>query len=256
METKKNNKIVSKAEWIKSRQAFLAKEKEFTRQREELSNERQKLPWYKIDKEYVFNSEKGPVKLSDLFDGRSQLIIYHFMFAPEWTQGCPGCSFMADHYNPSVVHLNQHDVSVVTVSRAPVDKIKAFKKRMNWDFPWVSSEQNDFNRDFKVSFTEKEVSAGLKLYNQETEEFKISDAPGISTFYKDENGDVFLTYSTFARGLDIFLTAYHLLDIAPLGRNENAEEGGGMGWVRHHDRYENKAEFVHPWVEVPINSVR
>jgi len=250
MKNEKKNKIVSKSEWIKARQAFLEKEKAFTRERDELSAERQKLPWLKVEKEYVFNSENGPVKLSELFDGKSQLIVYHFMFAPEWTQGCPGCSFMADHYNPTAVHLNNHDVSLITISRAPVEKIKAFKRRMGWDFPWFSSEHNDFNRDFRVSFTEKETTSGLKLYNHETEPCKLSDAPGLSCFYRDEHGDMYLTYSTFARGLDIFLTAYHLLDVAPKGRNEE----GGMDWVRHHDRY-GTGESVPPWVETPVNSV-
>jgi len=252
MNPNEKNKIVSKSEWTKARQQFLVKEKAFTHQRDELSAERQKLPWLKIDKEYVFNSEEGNVSLSDMFKDRSQLIIYHFMFAPEWTQGCPGCSFMADHYNPAVVHLNHHDVSLVTVSRAPINKISAFKRRMGWNFEWVSSFDNDFNRDFRVSFTAKENASGLKLYNQETEEGKLSDLPGMSVFFRDENGNIYLTYSTFARGLDMFLTTNHLLDIAPKGRNEES----GMDWVKHHDRYDQGEYIVHPWEEVPGNSVR
>lgn len=248
---KPNNQILSRAEWLKATQSFLEREKAFTRERDKLSAERQELPWMKVEKEYVFDSDGGPVKLSELFAKRSQLIVYHFMFAPEWTQGCPGCSFMADNYNSSVVHLNQHDVSMVTVSRAPMEKINAFKKRMGWDFPWVSSLNNGFNRDFRVSFTEQEAKSGLKLYNHETAAMGMSDAPGISAFYRDEKGDIFLTYATFARGLDMFLTTYHLLDIAPKGRNEK----DAMDWVRHHDRYE-QSDYVHPWVEVPGNSVQ
>jgi len=251
METDQKNKVVSKAEWIKARQEFMAKEKAYTREGDRLSAERRKLPWLKIEKEYVFKGENGNVKFSDLFEDRSQLIVYHFMFAPEWTQGCPGCSFMADHYNPTVVHLNHHDVSMLTVSRAPIEKIQAFKKRMGWDIKWVSSFESDFNRDFRVSFTAKENSSGLKLYNQETEEGKLSDLPGISVFYREKTGNIYLTYSTFARGLDVFITTNHLLDIAPKGRNEES----GMDWVRHHDRYDE--DYIHhPWVEVPGNSVR
>lgn len=245
------NKVVSRAEWTKAQTEFLKKEKAFTKQREELSRERQALPWMKVEKEYVFHGEYGPEKLSDLFGDSSQLIVYHFMFAPEWTQGCMGCSFLADHYNPAVVHLQQRDVSLVTVSRAPVEKLKAFRKRMGWDFKWVSSLDNDFNRDFNVSFTSQETSSGLKLYNFGSQAMNISDAPGMSAFFRDENGEIFLTYSTYARGLDIFLTTYHLLDIAPQGRGEDED----MSWVRHHDRYGDE-KFVPPWVEVPGNSVK
>jgi predicted dithiol-disulfide oxidoreductase (DUF899 family) len=245
------NKVVSKDEWLKASRSFLEKEKSFTKEREELSSERQKLPWLKIDKDYIFRGETGDVSLSELFADRSQLIIYHFMFAPEWSQGCPSCSFVADHYNPAVIHLANHDVSLVTVSRAPLEKIKAFKKRMEWDFPWVSSMDNSFNRDFRVSFTEKETKSGLKLYNHATSPINISDAPGISVFYKDDEGEIYLTYATFSRGLDIFLNTYNFLDISPKGRNE--EEG--MEWVKHHDLYEGGKREL-PWVDTPINSVR
>ncbi len=246
------NKIVSKDEWLKAREKFLKKEKEFTRARDAISKERRELPWLKIEKDYVFQGDSGPVKLAELFDGKEQLLIYHFMFAPEWTQGCMGCSFLADHYDPAIVHLKQRGLSFVTVSRAPVEKLQAFKKRMGWSFPWVSSRDNDFNRDFKVSFTEKEVSSKLKLYNFNTQSSDISDAPGLSAFARDAKGNIYLTYSTYARGLDIFITAYNYLDITPKGRDER--KGEGMAWLRHHDRYDVPA-FVPPWVEVPVNSV-
>ena len=245
------HKVVSKEEWLTARENFLRREKAFTHERAALSAERRELPWLKIDKDYVFKSETGDVRLSELFDGKSQLIIYHFMFAPEWTQGCMGCSFMADHFNPSVQHIKHRDVAMAAVSRAPVDKLLAFRKRMGWNFQWVSSQDNDFNRDFNVSFTEAENKSGLKLYNYGSEAFPISDAPGMSAFVRDESGDIYLTYSTYARGLDIFLTAYHLLDITAKGRGENED----MNWVRHHDRYDRE-DFVEPWVEVPVNSVR
>ena len=250
MEVSKN-KVVSRENWLKAREEFLKKEKAFTKQRDELNRERMGLPWLEITKEYVFEGEEGPKNLKELFGNNSQLLVYHFMFAPEWTQGCMGCSFMADNFNGSITHLGNHDVTMAVVSRAPLEKILKFRQRMGWEFPWVSSQNNDFNRDFKVSFTEKEAMSGEKVYNFGNQAFKISEAPGLSAFYKDENDKIYLTYSTFARGLDMFIATYHLLDVAPKGRNEEKD----MNWVRHHDRYKDEI-FIPPWEEKPGNSVR
>ncbi len=242
------HKIVSRTEWLAARKAHLSKEKEFTRVRDALSRERRELPWVKVDKEYVFDASQGKMSLADLFDGRTQLIVYHFMFDPEWSQGCKSCSLVADHYNPAIIHLEHKDVSMVTVSRAPLEKLLAFRDRMGWTFPWVSSFHNDFNRDFQVSYTLEERKSGLQIYNYESQAFPISEAPGMSVFAKDENGDVFHTYSTYARGLDGFLNVYNLLDLVPKGRDE--EHTPGMAWVRHHDRY-GVPNFVDPWNERP-----
>jgi predicted dithiol-disulfide oxidoreductase (DUF899 family) len=239
-------KIVSREEWLAARKAHLAKEKQLTHLREELSRERRELPWVKVEKEYVFDGPDGKVKLADLFDGRSQLVVYHFMFDPEWSQGCKSCSFMADNYDPSVVHLKHRDVSLVAVSKAPIRKLTEFRKRMGWSFPWVSSFNNDFNRDFHVSFTEQELKSGLAVYNYDRKPYPITELPGMSVFFRDDEGNIFHTYSTYARGLDIFLTTYHLLDIVPKGRDE--EDSPGMSWLRHHDRY-GDANFVDPWNE-------
>ena len=240
------HKIVSREEWLAARKAHLAKEKQLTHQREELSRERRELPWVKVEKEYVFDSPEGKVTLADLFDGRSQLIVYHFMFDPEWSQGCKSCSFVADHYNPTVIHLKHRDASLVTISKAPIKKLTEFRKRMGWTFPWVSSFGNDFNRDFHVSFTEQELTSGLGVYNYDRKPYPITELPGMSVFFRDDEGNIFHTYSTYARGLDIFLTTYHLLDLVPKGRDE--EDTPGMAWLRHHDRYDDK-NFVDPWNE-------
>jgi len=228
-------------------------EKHFTRLRDDLSRKRRELPWVRIDKEYLFDGPQGKVSLADLFDGRSQLLVYHFMFAPEWSQGCKSCSLLADHYDPAIVHLNHRDVSMVTVSRAPLEKLLSFKKRMGWDFQWVSSFSNDFNRDFHVFFTEEERASGLAIYNYESPAYPISDLPGLSAFARDEAGNVYHTYSTYARGLDIFINAYNLLDLVPKGRNE--EDAPGMSWVRHHDRYDAPT-FIDPWMEQPGGAER
>ena len=240
------HRIVSKAQWTEARKAHLAKEKELTRLRDELSRERRQLPWVNVEKDYVFDGPAGKESLADLFAGRSQLLVYHFMFDPAWSQGCKSCSFMADHYNPAVVHLAHRDVTVVTVSKAPLEKLSAFQKRMGWTFKWVSSFGNDFGRDFHVSFTEQELKSGLSVYNYDRKPYPITELPGISVFAKDEAGDVFHTYSTYARGLDTFLGTYHLLDIVPKGRDEDGMEG--MAWLRHHDRYDDP-NFVDPWNE-------
>jgi predicted dithiol-disulfide oxidoreductase (DUF899 family) len=241
-----SHKITSQAEWIAARKDLLAREKEFTRQRDELSKQRRELPWVKIEKNYVFDGPDGKETLADLFDGRSQLIVYHFMFDPEWSQGCKSCSFLADHYNPAIVHLNHRDVSMVTVSRAPINKLLAFRERMGWTFKWVSSFDSDFNRDFHVTFTEEEWSNGTRNYNYDAKPFHVTEAPGISVFFRDEAGDILHTYSSYARGLDIFIGAYNLLDIVPKGRDEDGIPI--MSWLRHHDLY-GDAKFVDPWLE-------
>jgi predicted dithiol-disulfide oxidoreductase (DUF899 family) len=226
-------KVVSREQWLAARKAHLAKEKEFTRLRDELSLERRGLPWVKVEKHYEFDGPKGKVSLADLFEGRSQMILYHFMFGPDWKEGCKSCSFVSDHIEAARVHLVNHDVMVVAVSRAPLPKIEAFQKRMGWGFKWVSSHGNSFNYDYHVSFTPEETAKGTGTYNYVQARFPSDEAPGISVFAKDQNGDVFHTYSAYSRGLDIFLGAYNLLDITPKGRNEEK----GMDWVRYHDRY-------------------
>jgi predicted dithiol-disulfide oxidoreductase (DUF899 family) len=233
-----SHKVVSNNEWLEARKVFLAKEKAFTRQRDELSRERRELPWVKVEKNYVFHGPNGKQSLADLFDGRSQLIVYHFMFGSEWEQGCPSCSFEADHFNSFIVHLNARDVSMAIVSRAPVEKLQAFRKRMGWSFKWVSSYQTDFNTDYRVSFTKDEMANGKVNYNYGMNVFPSDEAPGVSVFYRDANGDIFHTYSAYARGLDILLGAYNFLDLAPKGRDEDALPYP-MVWVRHHDRYGN-----------------
>jgi predicted dithiol-disulfide oxidoreductase (DUF899 family) len=231
-----NHKVVSAEEWIEARKAHLAKEKEFTRLRDQLSKDRRDLPWVKVDKEYVFDAPEGKKTLADLFDGRSQLIIYHFMFGPGWEEGCPSCSFLVDHIDGALVHLNARDVTLVVVSRAPLPQIEAFKKRMGWRFKWVSSYGSDFNYDYHVSFTKHEMAKGKVHYNYEMQEFGSEEAPGTSVFYKDATGDIFHTYSSYARGGDILLGAYNYLDLVPKGRDEEAL-AFTMAWVRHHDRY-------------------
>src|SRR5881397_1294556 len=229
-------KIVSQDEWVAARKQLLSKEKEFTRLRDKLSAERRELPWVKVKKNYVFDGPKGKETLADLFDGRSQLIVYHFMFGPEWKEGCPSCSFLANHIDGAAVHLAQRDVTLLAVSRAPLRQIEAFKKRMGWHFTWVSSYGTDFNFDYHVSFPKGEMAKGAVDYNFGSREFPSEEAPGISVFYKDEHGDVFHTYSAYARGLDLLVGAYNYLDLAPKGRDEGAL-AFTMAWVRHHDRY-------------------
>lgn len=230
------HKIVSNEEWLAARKGFLAKEKEFTRLRDELSRQRRELPWVKVEKTYVFDGPNGKESLSDLFAGRGQLIVYHFMFGPDWNEGCPSCSFWADNYDGIVVHLQHRDVSLVAISRAPLEKLEAYKKRMGWSFEWVSSFHNDFNRDYQVSFTPEEQKTAV--YNYKPEGFGSSEAPGISVFAKGEDGQIFHTYSCYARGLDAFNGAYQLLDIVPKGRDEQGLPYP-MAWVRRHDKYES-----------------
>lgn len=229
------NRIVSRDEWIAARKELLAREKELTHAHDAVAAARLALPWVKIEKTYVFDTLQGRKTLADLFGGRSQLMIYHFMFGPGWAEGCPGCSFLADHMDGANLHLAHHDVTLMAVSRAPLAEFLPFKKRMGWRFDWVSSNGSDFNSDFGVSFTAADLAKGPTSYNFEPRaEESEGEAPGISAFYKDEDGNVFHTYSAYARGGDILIGAYNWLDMAPKGRNE-AEI---MDWMRHHDRYE------------------
>jgi predicted dithiol-disulfide oxidoreductase (DUF899 family) len=234
----KQHKIVSQSEWLAARKELLAAEKEFTHQRDAISAKRRELPWVKVEKNYVFDGPNGKTSLSDLFRGKSQLVIYHFMFGPDWEQGCPSCSYLGDHFGGSLVHLNARDVAFSAVSRAPMPQIAAFKQRMGWNFPWVSSNQNDFNYDYHVSFTKNEMAAGKVNYNYSMQEFPSEEAPGLSVFYKDGNGEIFHTYSSYGRGLDILLGTYNFLDMTPKGRDEDGL-AFSMAWVRHHDRYED-----------------
>lgn len=230
--------VVSHDEWVAARKRLLEKEKAFTRERDALSRLRRELPWERVEKGYAFDGPDGAETLADLFGGRSQLIVYHFMFDPEWEEGCKSCSFLADHYEPAIVHLAQRDVALVTVSRAPLTTIEAFRRRMGWRFKWVSSFGSDFNRDYRVTFPPEDVARGEVCYNYAASAFPMTEAPGISVFCKDGSGSVFHTYSSYARGLDMFIGAYHLLDIAPKGRDEDGL-GFSMEWLRHHDRYED-----------------
>jgi predicted dithiol-disulfide oxidoreductase (DUF899 family) len=232
------HQVVSREDWLAARRRLLAKEKELTRLRDRLSAARRALPWVKVEKAYVFDGPDGKETLADLFDGRSQLLVYHFMFAPGWEQGCPSCSFLSDHIDGANWHLPQRDVTLLAVSRAPLAEIEAFKERMGWRFKWVSSYDNDFNRDYNVSFTPDEMAQGEVYYNYAMGAFPSEEAPGLSAFYKDPGGAVFHTYSAYARGLDLLVGAYNYLDLAPKGRDEAALEWT-MAWVRHHDRYED-----------------
>jgi predicted dithiol-disulfide oxidoreductase (DUF899 family) len=237
-------KIVSQAEWLEARKELLVKEKEFTRLRDELSRQRRELPWEKAEKAYVFDGPKGKETLADLFGGKSQLIVYHFMLGPGWKEGCPSCSYISDHIDGSVPHLAARDVRLAVVSRAPFAEIAAFKKRMGWRFHWVSSNGSDFNFDYQVSTKKEDVGKGPVYYNYTMQEFPSEERPGTSVFYKDAAGNVFHTYSSYARGLDILVGAYNWLDIAPKGRNEEGLKHS-MAWVRHHDKY-IEGELVDP----------
>ena len=240
---KEHPRVVSRAEWLVARKKLLAKEKKITRERDALSAERLQLPWVKVEKEYVFDAPGGKETLADLFDGRSQLVVDHFMFAPGWKEGCVGCSFGADHIEGPLVHLEHHDVTLVVVSRAPLAEIEAFKKRMGWRFKWVSSYGSDFNYDYHVSFTKDEIAAGKAYYNYKVREVQIEELAGTSFFYKDETGDIFHTYSCYAR--EDLGGVYNLLDHAPKGRNETGPNHDLTDWVRHHDRYDHDG-FVDP----------
>ncbi len=229
--------VVSPAAWLTARRELLREEKDFTRRRDELVARRRALPWVKLDRPYTFDSPAGRVTLAELFAGRSQLVIQHFMFGPGWEEGCKSCSFGLDHFNASAVHLPARDVSFAVVSRAPLAEILPFKQRMGWDVTWVSSHLTDFNWDFHVSFTPEEMAAGKVYYNYGMQPFPQSEAPGISVFARDTAGVVYHTYSTFGRGVEFMLGTYEILDRTPKGRDE-ANLSYGMEWVRHHDRYD------------------
>ena len=234
------HQIVSREQWIVARKAHLAREKEFTRARERLNEERRALPWVRVDKAYEFDGPQGRAMLADLFAGRSQLIVKHFMFGPDWEEGCVGCSFGADQMEGSLIHLINHDVMVVAVSRAPYPKIAAFHKRMGWPFKWVSSAGSDFNFDYNVSFGDSDRTRGKVFYNFQEQDYVSDELPGFSVFTRDEAGQIFHTYSVFARGTEDVGTVYGFLDITPKGRNE--PPGTNLAnWVRHHDKYEEKA---------------
>lgn len=232
-----NPKVVSREEWLEARKVLLAKERALSRQRDELARHRRELPSVRIEKDYVFEGPDGRASLADLFGARSQLIVYHFMFGPGWAQGCPSCSYLCDHVDGALPHLAARDVSFVAVSRAPLAQIQAFQQRMGWRFRWVSSHGNDFNYDFHVSSTAEERARGRMSYNYGEMEFSGEELPGASAFYKDAQGSVFHTYSSYARGLDLMIGAYNWLDIAPKGRDEDGLKHT-MSWVRHHDKYD------------------
>ena len=231
-----NHRIVSKDEWLAARSALLKKEKEFTLLRDKLGQQQRDMPWVLVDKKYLFDGPNGKQTLSDLFDGRSQLIVYHFMYDPNWDAGCPSCSFWADNFNGIVVHLNQRDVTMIAISKAPYSKIGEYKKRMGWNFKWVSSYDNDFNFDYHVSFTPEELSEKKAFYNYSFQDTHSPEREGVSVFYKDTAGHVFHTYSAYARGIDVLNVAYHYLDLVPMGRDEDGHEFRQF-WVRRHDEY-------------------
>ncbi len=230
------HKIVSDTEWMAAREALLAQEREFTHARDALVARRMALPWVKVEKRYTFETPQGERTLAQLFGPRSQLLTYHFMLGPQWEEGCPGCSFLSDHIDGMLPHLEHHDVTYVAVSRAPLAKIEAFKKRMGWHFPWVSSFGSDFNFDYRVSFSEADKARGKAVYNYAEQDYMSDELPGISAFYRDENGNVYHTYSAYARGVEMALGTYALLEFTPKGRNEKQNMGE---WMRHHDRYED-----------------
>jgi predicted dithiol-disulfide oxidoreductase (DUF899 family) len=232
-------RVVSREEWIAARRQHLAREKELTRLRDEVSRERRALPWVKVEKRYVFEAPTGQESLTDLFEGRSQLIVQHFMFDPSWDEGCKSCSFWVDSFDGIVVHLNERDVSFALVSRAPLATLEAYRQRMGWRVKWVSSFHSDFNRDYHVSFTPQELESGQAYYNYTTGSFPVPEAPGISVFHKDADGALYHTYSCYSRGLDALNGAYQLLDLVPKGRDE-AGLSYSMEWLRHHDRYGNQ----------------
>lgn len=234
------HRVVSQREWLEARKQFLEKEREVMRALNRLNEQRRELPWVKVDKPYVFDSAQGQVTLSDLFEGRSQLIVQHFMFAPGWQEGCVGCSFLADHVDGARIHLENHDVSFVAVSRAAYLQIAAFKQRMGWGFRWVSSYGSDFNYDYGVSFTPEDVAQGKVYYNYDMRELESEELPGTSVFCRDQHGAVFHTYSRYGREDEPLIGAYNYLDLTPKGRNETGPAFDLTDWVRHHDKYEQR----------------
>jgi predicted dithiol-disulfide oxidoreductase (DUF899 family) len=234
MSIQMNHRVVSQDEWLAARKAHLAREKELTRLRDQVSAERRELPWVKVEKNYVFDTPEGKKTLSDLFEGRSQLIVYHFMWLKEIGAGCPGCSFIADHIDGANQHLKHHDVTLIAASRGPLAKLEGYRKRMGWKFKWVSSEGSDFNFDYHVSPTPDDLAKGKMEYNYETIDNTMEELPGGSVFFKDADGSIFHTYSFYARGGDILINAYNYLDMMPKGRNETEI----MDWMRRHDEYD------------------
>lgn len=231
-------RIVSREQWLAEHRQHVAKEKELTRLRDRLSAERRALPWTRIEKPYIFEGLNGRLTLADLFRGRSQLVVKHFMLGPDWKEGCVGCSFEVDHLEGARVHLEHHDVSLVAVSRAPLPQIEAFRRRMGWQIPWVSSSGSDFNFDFNVSFTPEQIASGKVYYNFDEREFVCEELSGLSVFYRDAAGDIFHTFSAYGRGAEEVLGSYIVLDLTPKGRNENGPHHDLTDWVRHHDRYD------------------
>ena len=236
-------RIVSQDEWLAARKALLAEEKELTRQRDRLSAKRRELPWVRVEKDYAFEGPAGRETLADLFGDRSQLLVYHFMFAPGWGEGCKSCSYLADHFDGALPHLRQRDVSFVVISRAPLAELMPFKQRMGWRFKWVSSYGSDFNHDYQVSFSPEELRTGRVCYNYADRDFPVEEAPGVSVFFRNDAGKIFHTYSCYARGLDGLVGTYNFLDLVPKGRDEDVYPFT-MQWVRHHDRYEEVVPAV------------
>jgi len=234
------NTIVNQEQWVAQRKELLVREKELMRQQDQLASARRALPWVRVDKQYVFDTPQGKRSLSDLFEGRSQLVVQHFMFAPGQERGCAHCSYMADHTDGALAHLAQRDVTLVAVSRAPLASLERMRKEMGWHFKWVSSGESDFNYDFHVSFAPEELAGGEVYYNYTGQAFPLEDAPGVSVFYKDDAGVVYHTYSTFGRGVEVMMHTYRFLDITPLGRQEEGLPYT-MAWVKHHDRYAQAA---------------
>src|ERR1041385_7954253 len=233
-----NRKVVSQKEWLVDRKKLLVKEKKFSKLRDDLNLQRRKLPWVKIEKEYVFEGSTGKVTLGELFAGKSQLIVYHFMFGPGWGEGCEHCSFWADHFDSVNIHIGQRDTTFAVISRAPLKEIEPFQKRMGWRFKWFSSFHTDFNFDFNVSFTPEQVQSGVLPYNYGRYKMEsIDEKQGVSAFYRDKNGDIYHTYSTYERGIDLMNTTYNFLDLTAKGRDENPD--ATQDWVRYHDEYEN-----------------
>jgi len=233
-----NHDIVSHEAWLAARKALLLEEKELTRLRDRLGQRRRALPWVRVDKQYVFEGPDGKESLAELFGGRSQLVVYHFMFGPDWEAPCKSCSFWADNFERNVVHLAHRDVTLIAVSRAPLQRLEAFKRRMGWTFKWVSSAGGDFNYDYQVSFTADDLAKGEAYYNYAMQKNTVSELLGISVFYKDAGGIVFHTYSCYARGLDMMNAAYHYLDLVPKGRDEADQRPYPMAWLRYRDSYE------------------
>lgn len=226
--------VVSSAEWIEARKVLLEKEKRLTHMRDQVAEELRQLPWVRVEKEYRFDSPEGKVTLADLFGEHSQLIVYHFMFGPGWTEGCSGCSFLADHIDAARLHVEHHDVTLLAVSHAPLEELLAYKKRMDWKFPWVSAFGSDFNQDFGVTYSREELDAGPVFHNFKMQKLGFEEQPGMSVFYKNAEGEIFHTYSGYERAGDILIGAYTYLDLTPKGRNEK----GNMDWMRRHDEYE------------------